>query len=47
MDSKCSTTFAFETKYCYVANTGLQIVILPEPLKFWDDKYVPPCLAEI
>lgn len=46
-DSKCSATFAFETKYCYVgvANTGLQIIILPEPPTFWDDKYLPPYLA--
>lgn len=39
--------FCFETRSCYMAKTGLKIIILPQPPKFWDDKSVPPCVAEI
>lgn len=37
----------FEIKTCYVAQRGLElIIILPQPAECWDDQYVPPHLPE-
>lgn len=37
----------FEIKTCYVAQRGLElIIILPQPAECWDDRYVPPHLPE-
>jgi hypothetical protein len=38
--------FIFETRSHYVAQASLKLVILlPPPLKYWDYRIVPPCLA--
>lgn len=44
--SSVSFWFSFETKSYHESQADFQLsVLLPQPLKFWDNRYVPECSA--